>query len=44
VSNLQPSDDVADCFFVPMNEINPELFGLESIKKAVGMFLKSLNS
>ena len=44
VSNLQPSDDVADCFFVPMNEINPELFGLESIKKAVSMFLKSLSS
>ena len=39
ISNLQPSDDVADCFFVPMDEVNPELFGLESIKKAVGMFI-----
>jgi len=29
---------VADCFFVPLNELNPEMFGLKSIRKAVGMF------
>jgi NAD+ diphosphatase len=39
ISNLQPSDDVADCFFSPMDEVNPELFGLASIKKAVDMFI-----
>jgi len=38
-TNLKPSDDVADCFFVPLNEVNPELFGLRSVRKAVGMFL-----
>jgi NADH pyrophosphatase NudC (nudix superfamily) len=40
-NHLQPSDDVEDCFFVPLNELNPELFGLMSIKKAVALFLKS---
>ncbi|MDR3652393.1 MAG: NUDIX domain-containing protein [Paludibacter sp.] len=39
MTNLHPSDDVADCFFVPLNELNPELFGLKSIKKAVSMYL-----
>jgi NAD+ diphosphatase len=42
-TNLKPLDDVADCFFVPLNEVNPELFGLESIRKAVGMFLRTPN-
>ena len=42
-TNLQPSDDVEDCFFVPMNELNPELFGLKSIKKAVTLFLNKEN-
>ena len=38
--NLKPADDVEDCFFVPLNKVNPELFGLKSIKKAVQLFLK----
>ena len=37
-THLKPSDDVSDCFFVPLNELNPDKFGLKSIKKAVGMF------
>lgn len=41
-TNLKPSDDVEDCFFVPVNELKPELFGLKSIKKAVGMYPKPL--
>ena len=36
---LIPSDDVADCFFVPLKEVKPELFGLKSIRKAVEMYL-----
>ena len=40
-TNLKPSDDVADCFFVPLNELNPTLFGLNSIKKGVEIFLKN---
>jgi len=39
ILNLKPSDDVEDCFFVPMNQLNPELFGLKSIRKAVGIFM-----
>ena len=38
--NLKPADDVEDCFFVPFTQINPDLFGLKSIKKAVALFLK----
>jgi ADP-ribose pyrophosphatase YjhB (NUDIX family) len=37
--NMKASDDVEACFFVPLNELKPELFGLISIKKAVRMFL-----
>jgi ADP-ribose pyrophosphatase YjhB (NUDIX family) len=36
---LVPSDDVADCFFVPLNELDQELFGLSSIRKAVKKFI-----
>lgn len=39
-TNLSPSDDVETCFFVAKNDLNPELFGLNSIKKAVSMFKK----
>jgi ADP-ribose pyrophosphatase YjhB (NUDIX family) len=38
--NLQASDDVESCFFVPLNELNPNLFGLKSIKKAVTIFIE----
>jgi NADH pyrophosphatase NudC (nudix superfamily) len=38
-NNLHASDDVADCFFVPLDELDPELFGLKSIKKAIARFL-----
>jgi len=40
-SNLKPSDDVEDCFFVPLNALDQEKFGLKSVRKAVGMFLKN---
>jgi len=39
-TQLRPSDDVEACFFVPLKEINTDLFGLKSIKKGVGMFLE----
>ena len=38
-TDLIPSDDVEDCFFVPLHELNPEKFGLHSIKKAVEKFI-----
>jgi len=39
-TNLKASDDVEACFFIPLNEINPDLFGLNSIGKGVGIFLE----
>jgi len=39
--NLKPADDVEDCWFVALNEVNPELFGLDSVRKAVGIFLEN---
>ena len=38
-THLQPSDDVEDCFFVPMNELQHDLFGLKSIRKGVEMWM-----
>lgn len=38
-TNLQAKDDVADSFFMPLNEINPEEFGLRSVKEGVKRFL-----
>jgi NADH pyrophosphatase NudC (nudix superfamily) len=35
-----PSDDVEDCFYVPLEKIQLELFGLKSVKKAVEIFLR----
>jgi len=40
-SNLKPSDDVEDCFFIPLKDIKPVLFGLNSVRKAVSMFLEN---
>lgn len=39
-TQIVPTDDVEDCFFIALNEINPQFFGLKSIKKAVALFLK----
>lgn len=30
-----PADDVAECFFLPWDQVDPEKFGLRSIRKAV---------
>jgi len=39
-TGLKASDDVEACFFVPLSELKPELFGLKSIKKAVSLFVE----
>lgn len=39
LSDLHAADDVERFDFVPVKEIDPALFGLSSIRKAVGMFL-----
>lgn len=36
---ISAMDDVADSFFIPLKEINPEDFGLGSIRKGLGLFL-----
>jgi NAD+ diphosphatase len=41
LSNIKPSDDVEDCFFVPVNELKPQLFGLNSVRRAITMFLET---
>lgn len=40
VRHCEAMDDVADCFFMPLSEINPEEFGLGSIKKGLKRFLQ----
>jgi ADP-ribose pyrophosphatase len=37
-SNLQAADDVEELLFLDKSKLNPELFGLESIRKAVQMY------
>ncbi|NDV46322.1 NUDIX domain-containing protein [Paludibacter sp. 221] len=41
VDGLQASDDVESYEFVPVENIRPELFGLKSIRKAVGMYIEN---
>lgn len=43
-AHLESHDDVADAFFLPLTEINPDDFGLLSVRKGIGMFLKSLHT
>lgn len=38
--NLEAGDDVAEAFFMPVNTISPDKFGLNSIKKGIIAFLK----
>lgn len=40
-SHLEAKDDVADSFFIPLAKINPDEFGLRSIKEGLIRFLKS---
>lgn len=37
---LTPADDVEECFFMPINEINPSLFGLNSVREAVRRYVE----
>lgn len=40
-SKLIAEDDVADSFFLPLGEIDPDQFGLKSIKEGIIRFLNS---
>lgn len=43
-SQLQAGDDVAKCEFIPLKELDPAKFGLESISKGIGMYKEYLNT
>ena len=40
-SHIAAMDDAADAFFVPLMEIHPVDFGLDSIRKGLDMFIHS---
>lgn len=40
---LSAMDDVADSFWLPLNEVNPDEFGLDSVREGVKRFLKEHN-
>lgn len=42
-SALKAMDDVDDSFWVPLHKVNPEEFGLDSVRKGVERFLKDYN-
>ncbi len=33
------NDDVEECFFIPIDKLNPQLFGLKSIKEAIKRYM-----
>ncbi len=39
--SIRPADDVAEIEFIPLHKLNPDFFGLKSIKKAVKIFQKN---
>ena len=39
ISHFSAMDDVSDSFFLPLSEINPEDFGLDSIRRGLKKFL-----
>ena len=39
---IEANDDASECQWIPLHEINPEEFGLDSIRKGVGMALQKL--
>ncbi len=41
-THIEANDDVSDTFFVPLNKIDIEAFGLGSIRKGLTRFLKEI--
>ena len=44
IGSIEAMDDVADAFFVPVNEIDPQAFGLDSIRRGVERFVHEFQS
>ena len=42
-AGLHAMDDVADSFWTPLDKVNPEEFGLDSVREGVKRFLKEHN-
>ena len=40
-AHIKAQDDVADCFFMPFDKINPDEFGLLSVREGVKRFLNN---
>ena len=40
-SNLAAHDDVSECIWIPFNEIDPQAFGLSSVRKGIERILAS---
>ncbi len=43
-TKIQAADDVDECFFIPVRELNPELFGLKSIRQAIKIFISTFEN
>lgn len=43
-ANPTASDDAADLFWMPLEEVRPELFGLHSISRGVELFIANLHA
>ncbi|HHT22181.1 MAG TPA: NUDIX domain-containing protein [Bacteroidales bacterium] len=43
-TQIQAADDVCECFFIPVRELNPELFGLKSIRHAIKLFISAFEN
>ena len=39
-SLIEANDDVADSFWMPLDKVNPEDFGLDSVREGVTRFLE----
>lgn len=42
-SNLSAMDDVSESFWLPLSEVNPEEFGLDSVRQGVIRFLQTIH-
>ena len=42
-AHFEAMDDAAEVFFLPLNEVRPEEFGLASIRKGLEIFLSGIS-
>lgn len=44
VKDLKAMDDVASLYWIPLTEVQPQMFGLTSVREGVAMFVALMNS